>query len=140
MRSTLLFGTQFLHFRVDHFDWEGLIYIKADKKSQSCKNGENKNQPSESLLLKKCYKLLFMKYSYISGDDTKGRPKLTPFACSCSLGGVSVKIHGDAAWFLNLFKGKIADMIKKSLQGKVLDVTCNLHPGKIVKRIAFSCF
>ena len=54
------------------------------------------------------------------GDDTQGRPKLTPFGCSCSLGSVSVKIHGDASWFLNLFKGKIASEIKSALQSKVL--------------------
>ena len=53
------------------------------------------------------------------GEDLKGGPKLTPLGCSCSLGSVSVKIHGGAAWFLNLFKGKIADAIKSALQSQV---------------------
>ena len=56
---------------------------------------------------------------FITGDDTQGRPRLTPSGCSCSLGSVNVKLHGDAAWFLNLFKGKIADAIKSALQGQV---------------------
>lgn len=59
------------------------------------------------------------------GDDTQGRPKLTPFGCSCSLGSVSVKIHGDASWFLNLFKGKIASEIKSALQSKLCTVIQN---------------
>lgn len=59
------------------------------------------------------------------GDDTHGHPKLTPIGCSCSLGKVDVKIHGAAAWLLNLFKGKIGDVIKKNLQGKLCPVIEN---------------
>ena len=54
------------------------------------------------------------------GNNTEGGPKLTPLSCSCSLGSVNLKIHGGAAWFLNLFKGKIADAIKSALRSKVL--------------------
>lgn len=39
--------------------------------------------------------------------------------CVSSIGDVDFKFHGGLAWLYNIFRHKVGDIIKKSLQGQV---------------------
>ncbi|KAK3085539.1 hypothetical protein FSP39_004971 [Pinctada imbricata] len=56
------------------------------------------------------------------GMDNTGRPNIRSDSCNDQIGGVSVKFHGGASWIYNLFKGKIADMIKDKMDGQICTV------------------
>ena len=56
-----------------------------------------------------------------TGDDSTGRPSIKSGGCSCSVDGVDIDIHGDIAFFLNLFKHEIEKRVRALIPGKLCD-------------------
>ena len=56
-----------------------------------------------------------------TGDDSTGRPSIKSGGCSCSMDGVDIDIHGDIAFFLNLFKHEIEKRVRALIPGIVCD-------------------
>ncbi|EDO37094.1 predicted protein [Nematostella vectensis] len=53
------------------------------------------------------------------GADSKGRPTVSAAGCSCSIGSVSITLHGGASWLYNLFDHEIEGKIKSALQSQL---------------------
>ena len=50
--------------------------------------------------------------SLYTGDDSTGRPSIKTGGCSCSVDGVDIDIHGDIAFFVDLFKHEIEKRVR----------------------------
>jgi len=61
------------------------------------------------------------------GATKTGQPSLHVASCTSNVGDLSVEFHGGASWLYNLFKGPIADAIKKALQPQL----CSLATAEI---------
>ena len=59
--------------------------------------------------------------SLYTGDDSTGRPSIKTGGCSCSVDGVDIDIHGDIAFFVDLFKHEIEKRVRALIPGIVCD-------------------
>jgi hypothetical protein len=64
-------------------------------------------------------------YVLISGADAAGRPSISAGGCSCSVGLVSISIHGSLKFVLDLFKSTIEHKIRDAIPGKLCSGVTN---------------